>query len=258
MRSYPTLFALAAMLIALPAHAADRSEVIPLSYLQAAELDQFLANGGSQTGPFGGGSGLRAKGLGGKDAPSLIPSGIQAWAVDERKNALTVTGDEEAIEQLKRIVRLLDIPARQIRMTVRLVELDPADAKTLRERPDAATRDGVTTLTLTKPADVQPLQERPALLASELQVSNNRMLHLRIPAAAGDARRASLVPRVNGDGSITLVATALLPGAAPDAAPQLLFRMPSGQTGIVVDGDRRAWLITPELLPDPATVRRME
>jgi hypothetical protein len=254
MRSYSTLFALAAMLTALPAHAADRSEVIPLSYLQAAELDQFLANGGSQTGPFGGGPALGARGLGGNKNRSFIPSGIQAWAVDERKNALTVTGDEEAIEQLKRIVRLLDIPARQIRMTVRLVELDRTDARALRERPEAATREGVTILTLTKPADVKPLQERPALLASQLQVSNNRMLHLRLPAAAGEARHASLIPRVNGDGAITLIATALLPGAAP----QLLFRMPSGQTGVVLEGDRRAWLITPELQPDPATVRRGE
>ena len=250
MRANSGLLLLAASLVATPVLAADRTEVIPLAFLSATELDQFMT---SDTIGTGVGGLRRGKGIDGKDRLDLMPKGISAWAVDARKNAVSVSGSDEAIDQLKKIVRLLDIPARQIRISVRLVELSPAGAAALRARPDAVAGEGVTSATLTSPEDRKPLEGLPALFTTTLQVSNNRKLHLRVPSAAGeDSRRASLVPRVNGDGSITVIATALS-NAKPDRDEHhWLFRVSTGQSRVILDAERRAWVITPELLPDPA------
>lgn len=257
MRKLSTLLFFAATLVALPAHAADRTEVIPLAFISAPELDMFLTGGGFRVEYASGlGGQVTARGmggLGGKSAPDMIPKAISAWAVDARKNTLSVTGSDEAIGQLKQIVRLLDIPARQVRMRVHLVQLDAAAAAALQVRPEVLDRDGMVTLTLTKAEDRKLLEARSALLSTDLNVTNNRMLYLRVPgAAAEEARSASLIPRVNGDGSITVIASALLTKNFDDGKISVVFRVASGQTEVVIDRERRAWMITPELLPDPS------
>lgn len=257
MRKLSTLLFFAATLVAIPAHAADRTEIIPLAFISAPELDTFLT-GGDHRVQYDSGKGTQVAaqgtgGLGGKSAQNLIPKGISAWAADARKNTLSVTGSDEAIDQLKQIVRLLDIPARQVRMTVRLVELDAVTAAALRKHPEVVDRDGVATVMLAKAEDRKLLNARPVVFSTELNVSNNRMLHLRIPgAAAEEAQSASLIPRVNGDGSITVIASALLTKKSDNETPTVVFRIASGQSEVVIDGERRAWLITPELLPDPS------
>jgi hypothetical protein len=256
MRRFPALILLAASLSAVPVLAAGRTEVIRLTFLPAAELDQFLtaAPADPQYG-FGGGLGSprASKGIDDKDRPDLIPKGIAAWAVDARKNAVSVTGSDEAIGQFKKIVRLLDVPARQIRIAARMVELDPAEVAALRARPETQVGEGVTLTTLTRSEDRKRLEALPALFSTTLQISNNRVLHMRVPSVAGeDSRRASLVPRVNGDSSLTIIASGLIASKPGSKDYPLLLRVSTGQSVVVLDEERRAWLIAPELLPTSA------
>src|SRR5205823_4662058 len=68
----------------------------------------------------------------------VLPDGIWAWTVDERRNAFRVCGSEKGIEELQRLLGLLDVPARSLRVTVRLVPMDAAAVAALKP-PDPVT-----------------------------------------------------------------------------------------------------------------------
>lgn len=78
-----------------------------------------LGGGGLGGGGLGGG-GLGGGGLGGGQGggANLLPQGINGLLGYPLDNSLLVQGTPEAIEQLKRIIRLLDIPPRQISIKI--------------------------------------------------------------------------------------------------------------------------------------------
>jgi hypothetical protein len=73
--------------------------------------------GGGLGGGGLGGGGLGG-GLGGGGGLNLLPQGIQGLIGYPLDNSLLVQGTPEAVEQLERIIRLLDIPPRQISIKI--------------------------------------------------------------------------------------------------------------------------------------------
>ena len=260
--------ALLLVLASAPARSADKTERIPLRFIAATELEWFLTDGGQRNEAKGldelkvlpqeGGSSKLdviypgfpiGRGLG------LVPPGIGGWAVDTRGNVLSVTGTEEGIEQLKRIIRLLDIPPQRMRLSVRALKADAKVRETL--RGDAGIQVGEGSVWVADQGQRQALEARPSVFSTAMVVSNNRVMHVRHPGEAGEpVVSAMIMPRINGDGSITLIMPLrmLRPGEAkPDAGGFVAFRrIPSGGTVVVLlEKQNLAWVITPEILPDP-------
>jgi general secretion pathway protein D len=91
--------------------------------------------GGGLGGPGGvGGFGAAAGagGLGGaQGGGGLVPSGILGVYSFPLDNSLIVRGDPDAIQDLKRVIQLLDIPARQIQIKVEQIRIETSGQKAL-------------------------------------------------------------------------------------------------------------------------------
>jgi hypothetical protein len=238
------------LLAAPPIGAADKTELISLTHISAAELDDLLSTGRVGSIPVV----IDGQPEGPPDAAppkmNLVPAGIIAWAVDLRNNALSVSGDAESVQQLRRIIRLLDIPARRLRIFSRIVQLDVPTAAALREKADVVEQQGLKILVLPA-AERAALDARPALQAATVDVSNNRRVYLRRAAGAWHpVREVTLQPRVNGDNTITLFTTGLFDDRARKGSIAAL-RVSHGVPVLLLDSQNRAWVITPEILPEP-------
>ena len=210
----------AALLLALaaaPARSADKTERIPLRFIAAMELEWYLTGGGQRNKakrldelevlPQRGGlndvdiiyPGFPVgRGLG------LVPPEIGAWAVDTRENVLSVTGTQEGIEQLKRIIRLLDIPPQRIQLTARVLKLDAKALEELKAKREGNIQDGAESVWVADEVQRRALEARPSTFSTRLAVQNNRGMHVRYPGGADEPAVAGMiVARVNGDGSIT-------------------------------------------------------
>jgi hypothetical protein len=271
--------------LAVPALAAPRSQRIELRYIGAGELARILAPSISQPAPFGRAGSLGdleiaaglidpatgnrhlPEGLGGggfgqgggfgrqqNGGRGLVPPGITAWSVDPAGNALQVTGDAAAIESLKKIVRLVDIPPARIRLTVRVMDLDTAAWKALNWDTGAndVKEDPFTARVGVVPGEMpEALENSPALSVITMTVANNSPMHFQAPAA-GDrpAVSASITPRLNGDGTVTLFVPAAALNAGGRAEVFALRRISPGQSVIVAPAAGRRTLVI--------TVRKVE
>jgi hypothetical protein len=184
---------LALALAASPILAADKTIVLRLRHYPATDIDRVLLP---------------------ENFESPVPAGILAWTVDERRNSVSVTGSEAAIREFRKLVRLIDVPKPQVRLAVRMVRIEPSDLRALDLQPAVGVEPlafdtGVAgASTFLSREQVTALEARPVLRATQMTVSNQQPLHLRwvvgtemLPALA------SIVPRVNGDGSVTLMIT---------------------------------------------------
>jgi hypothetical protein len=249
-------------LLALPAIAADRREAIRVRYLSPSEVLAVLApvpvpgrparaagalqhlgvvtndphSGGTEA--AAGEAGARADAMGGLGPPrDLLPAGLTAIAPDNARRTLTVAGTPQAIEQVKEMVRLLDVAPRPVELRVKVLPLDEADLRRLGLDDTAA---------------VSPLDERKAalveraaapLVETRMSCSNNQPLRVfwssggPAPAGEGAAREGvTIVPRVNGDRTITLFVV----GARGSL---VLRRMPSRGTLLALTGTGAALLV---------------
>jgi hypothetical protein len=206
------------LLAALPTLAAEKTVTLRLRHYPVADIDRMLLP--ESTGlPFS--------------------PGILAWTADDRRNTVTVTGSETAIQRFRELVRLIDIPKPRIRLAVRLLRIERADLRGLNLEPIAgletlAPHAGVAgAATFLTREQVAALEARPALRTTEMTVANQQPLHLgwetgpeALPALA------RIIPRVNGDGSVTLSLTLseqhpVDPRGAP-AELVVLRRLPAG------------------------------
>jgi hypothetical protein len=145
----------------------------------------------------------------------LLPDGIAAWTVDDSRNTVTLTGTDKAIQEFKNIVRLVDVPPAQIQVAVRVLQVQPADLADVRfdlihnsvvsedGRHSDRTPEGLATGILDE-KQAAALAARPATFATDVAVVNNGTLRLRVPRA-GQPPAFSVTPRLNGDGTITLL-----------------------------------------------------
>jgi len=257
----PLALAALALAASFPAAAADRTESISLKYVSPTELETVLLgnatlrlgpgalrNGGLGGGGFG--SGLGGGGLGG--GGTKVPRGITALTANDRDRVLTVSGSEEAIVQVKNLVRLVDIPPRQIQVTVRGLELKPAPL------PDDVLNLGNSEIKVTAPLSPEQLaavegRVRASVLTVDITCSNNRPVRLFWPKK-DPLQLTEVIPRVNGDGTVTLFMPmqARTDGKEPEERSLFaLRRIRSGETVLLaLEGSTKAVLLSARVLPE--------
>jgi hypothetical protein len=199
----PTL-ALTVLSTVAVAAADSRTEVIPLRFVAASDVDRMVfpaepAGGFGNPGPL-----PSVRGLGFSE---VIPKGVAAWSIDPRTNRITVVGSQEGIREVKNLVRLLDIPPRQVRLTVRQFSTDEALLQKLAELDKAQAPIGVPR---PEPLSASILRgELPAALRERvtervsLTTPNNIPAYVRGEEAGSMRTQIRVVPRVNGDGTVT-------------------------------------------------------
>jgi len=199
------------LLLALPSWAADKTVLIPLQHVPAIEVERNLTRGALRSGVSGDPSN--------QDFTSLVPPGIIAWTVDERRNSLSVTGSEEGIGSLTRIIELIDVPARHVRLSVRAVRLDAPELVWQKAEPlpdSVPGRQPAGFIALPTADQLSLLEAREPLAAAEMNVASNTPLHLTWPGNLNQRPApADVIPRVNGDGTVTL----FLPRTGLSSAP---------------------------------------
>jgi type II/III secretion system protein len=79
-------------------------------------------------GGVGGAGGLGGVG-GGAGGGGLVPSGILGIYAFPLDNSLLVRGDPDAIQDLKRVIQLLDVPAKQIQIKVEQIRIETSALK---------------------------------------------------------------------------------------------------------------------------------
>jgi hypothetical protein len=141
-------------------------------------------------------------GLGGT-AVALIPPGLTSWTADTIHNTLVVTGPKDAVARLKDVIRLLDVPARAVKLEVRTMhKTAPLGDGGAAAAPAGS---GLIEVRTVPAAEVEGIPASD-LLGQPLPatVLNNHTLMFRLPGREGSAP-LEITPRVNGDGTITLL-----------------------------------------------------
>jgi hypothetical protein len=232
----------ALFLAAAPAAGADRSEVIRLEHAAAADVLATLIPEGSKLNEAG--------------RVGLIPAGLSGLSISSAK-ALSVSGTGEAIRKLRELIRLVDIPRQIVRLRVWLIE--GAKPEGLAQDVAVGQSDGGVfyVAVMDEPARQALLAgARRTHLQAELECGNNGTARLFRPGAdPRDATFAAVTPRINGDGTVTLLVPlkgALVP-PANEAGPTVLRRLPSGGTMLVAPREGGlALVVSVEVLPPQA------
>jgi hypothetical protein len=216
---------LAAMLQggAAPGASTDtRTEAILLRYVSAADLERMLV-----------GSEVPGK-------PVVPLPGVLALTTDARRNALVVVGSEAGIQEVQRLARIVDVPASSVRLSVWVLRPDDVffqrikpRFEVLRSAPPAEpgarkTEQIVASLDPQQAAEIAAL---PATGHFETGVANNRPLRVRWSwTDAAPETLAVLIPRVNGDGTVTFylspTGTKSIATGKPSADPTIELRGP--------------------------------
>jgi hypothetical protein len=188
------------VLLAASLPASADSALIPLHHLRATEVERRLLPGEGRTPALDGWVAA--------ERPGLVPTGVTAWTVDERQNAFEVVGSDQAIQAFRQIVQLLDVSAPQVRLDVRVLPLVGGGLPGITAEPLMPTApDRQPTEFAGAPTRDQlaALERQLALTSSDMTVTSNHPLHL-FWARGQDmsAVPASVVPRVNADGTVTL------------------------------------------------------
>lgn len=91
-----------------------------------------FGQGGGGFGQGGGGFGQGAQGgqggQGGQNQPSLVPPGIENIISNDADNSLIVTGDAQGVEELRTLIRFLDVAPKQVLIKAEFVRVDLSDA----------------------------------------------------------------------------------------------------------------------------------
>jgi type II/III secretion system protein len=237
------------VLLATPFHAAADTVLVPLHHLRVTEVErQLLPDDDRRPVP-----GPRA-------APAergLIPASVTAWTADERRNAFEVTGTDEGIQAFKQIVQLLDVPIPQVRLSVRILPLTAGGLRGLSAEPMPPGTPGwhpSDSFAVANRDQLASLEAQTALSSSEMTVTSNHPLHLHWGPGPGQPPvPATVLPRVNGDGTVTLLIWRLEP---PSALPlgAIVLRHLAGQGAVVLSRTLRTALVVAvrEVLPAAA------
>ena len=79
-------------------------------------------------GGFGQGGQGGQPGQGGQNQPSLVPPGIENIISNDADNSLIVTGDAQGVEELRTLIRFLDVAPKQVLIKAEFVRVDLTDA----------------------------------------------------------------------------------------------------------------------------------
>lgn len=225
-------------LVAQPASAA--TERIPLRFARAAEVERMLV--GVPKPPPGGG------GLGGAPQPrGHVPDGVSLLTTATVANELVVDGTPEGIAKVRELVRLVDIPARGIKLTVRVFpgQLLQNDAA---EVPEDKANQLATVLSAKEVARM--VKNGPAALVDvQLEGENNRPVRIYwSPREKKPISAATILCRVGGKDQLRIWTS---PGAAADLPlagnsvvleptpemPYLVVSVPDAEVALVVQAE---------------------
>ena len=233
------------LLCALSVSAATRQETIHLRYLQASDLDRVLISSSSLATPD-------AKPLG---SNILARSGSLAWTVDAANNTLRVTGSDEAITEIKAIVRILDVKPRQFSVKIEVWDKSDALLRGLGVDPaadPAATRVARANYRLELAALVAQGKAHILDSTSLNGTPGQAMRLVWSPPSGGEVHYLSATSRLNGDGTVNLTVTPTVNlGSGTLTSAEKTFRhLPSGETGVTVLPTGQVLLITATILPE--------
>lgn len=210
------------------------SESIRLRHISPIELEQLL---------------LPASG---DDRPAvrrLLPAGIRAMTAG--RDRLEVVGTREAVDAVKSIVRLVDLPARRIRLRACVLAPPDEELAGLNLRQYSVDIPGTARVVeagrfavLGDPVALALLARSAVALDVTTAADNNRSV--RLFPVQGNAPPAPLVliPRLNGDGSITLLRQTAA-GRLPTGA-----RCRPGEWQLALPSEGPTLLVRMDLLPD--------
>jgi hypothetical protein len=238
------------VLLAASLPAAADSILIPLHHLSATEIERRLLPGDGHT--------PAPSGWVAQEERGMVPAGVTAWTVDERRNAFEVVGSDQGIQSFRQIIQLLDVPAPQVRLSVRVLLLvggglpgltaDPLLPAMPGRQPSefaaAATRD-----------QLAVLERQAALMSSEMTVTSNRPLHLLWGKGQDQpAVPATVMPRVNGDGTVSLYISRRGLSLVGQGGVIVLRRVAPGLGAAVISRTLGTALVVEvrEVLPEPA------
>jgi hypothetical protein len=166
-----------------------------------------------------------------------MPPGIVALAADSAGGSLVISGEEAAINQVKSLIRILDVPPTRVAVSLYLLRVDAAALAGLPplDQPPNGEAPRVRVGSL-GPQPLATLLQRAAVVDHlELTTGNNRPVRLFWrPSPAWQP--VSVTPRVNGDGSITTLVPFRLTGTAegkPVSEDVTALRRLSGSQALV-------------------------
>lgn len=210
---------------------ANRTQRFALKYLSAVEVEQLLLPSLVPAAIEAGG------GLSPKAKPGVLPAGIVAFAADPQTASLAATGTPDALNQLQKIIRLLDIPRRRINWSITAITQDDK----LRAAAALPELDNLEAERIVRDAETRGLLQ----YRSELAGANSQPVRLLTRNGVDDRGFISLQARVNGDQTITL----LLQGS--DSKLSLARRVPSNSSVLLAPKGDTALLVRVQLLPPP-------
>ena len=192
-RLFPLLVAVLLPFLPPPPASAAPPRPVPanirLTRALPSEIARLLV---SPTGFLASGEGPAAFAPDGTPLPSaaLLPPGIVSLAPDDVARVLRVQGTPAGVSALREMVRLLDVPRAPVRLSLRLVREQVGDAIDAR-------------------SDVRGGFLR-TLATAEATTGNGVPVPVTLRAPAVGDVIAVIVPRINGDGSVTLSVTLAL------------------------------------------------
>ena len=241
---------LLALFVAVPALAEPRSETIHLLYLGPdTARAMLLANTAAQ--PVKNPAAVEPQ----NGVRFLLPAGVSALAANPLDHTLTVAGEPEAIEQVKRTLRLLDVPARRVRLSAEVHQLKPGSKLPVKTAVSVVTGRTAAVSVCENLTDEQVGQLRAASEERLLDVtidSINREPIFVFPKRAKEARPAAVVllAGVTGGGTVSLK----IGGKgfeSPDGMPALVSgKLQRGSPCLLMNGEKEAWIIRAEILPN--------
>jgi hypothetical protein len=263
------LLAPVALALATLAAPPPTAEVIPIRYRSAVEVERILVSSATQRPdrpPHGRMLGQFDIGLvpAADGRPLRVFDGLIALTADEEHNTLTVVGDAETVEEVRSVIRFLDIPTTKILIDVRTVPASDAAVQAT-EAGSLKFTEMVPETTLRWVAvpgekEAAALAATPAATRFLLETPNNHPVRLRWSGQAkADWPGTTLTPRINGDGSVTVFigvgqAPPLTESGGERNSLYVLRRIRPGQTIVVVPGSADEALVVTvrELLPPTA------
>ncbi len=87
----------------------------------------YQGTGGRQSGGFGQSGG--GMGGGGYGMTDLLPAGVSAPMAYDIENAVIISGTREGIDQFRELVKLMDIPPKQVLITAEFLEVSTSDTE---------------------------------------------------------------------------------------------------------------------------------
>jgi hypothetical protein len=112
-----------------------------------------------------------------KSKQTFVPKGVETLKADDLTFTLKATGSSEAIGELKKLVKLLDVQPRQVMVKLRVVRV-------------VVTADG--------PGQEEVVQQ-PTLITIQ-----NKDAQVQVTNQTGNSFSAKVIPHLNGDDTVTL------------------------------------------------------